>query len=51
MMISVSDMEKNIVGQSLNAGYKHFLPFAQCFQKPSFVPPGIILESDKEPIL
>ena len=26
---------ENIVGKGENAGYQHFLPFPQCFQKPS----------------
>ena len=33
-MISFSDREENIVGKEENAGYQHFLPFPQCFQKP-----------------
>ena len=36
MMISVSEREENIVGKGENAGYKHFLLFPQCFQRPSF---------------
>ena len=27
---------ENIVEKGENAGYQHFLPFPQCFQKPSF---------------
>ena len=27
---------ENIVGKGENAGYQHFLPFSQCFQKFSF---------------
>ena len=27
---------ENIVGKGENAGYQHFLPFLQCFQKVSF---------------
>ena len=28
--------EENIVGKGENAGHQYFLPFQQCFQKPSF---------------
>ena len=35
-MISVVDRVKNIVGKGENAGYQHFLPFPQCFQKAFF---------------
>ena len=31
-MISVFDMEENIVGKGENAGHQHFLFFPQCFQ-------------------
>ena len=27
---------EDIVRKGENAGYQHFLPFPQCFQKPSF---------------
>ena len=27
---------ENIVGKGENAGYRHFLLFPQCFQKPSY---------------
>ena len=37
MMISVFDMEGNIVGKGENVGYQHFLLFPQCFQKASLV--------------
>ena len=33
MMIFVFDGVENIVGKGENAGYQHFLPFPQCFQK------------------
>ena len=39
MMISVSDVQENIVGKGENAGYQHFLLFPQCFQKPFSVGP------------
>ena len=32
-MIFVFDRFENIVGKGENAGYQHFLPFPQCFQK------------------
>ena len=32
--ILVFDRFENIVGKGENAGYKHFLLFPQCFQKP-----------------
>ena len=35
MMISLSDRAENIVRKGENAGYRHFLLFPQCFQKPS----------------
>ena len=31
----VLDWVRNIVGKGENTGYQHFLPFPQCFQKPS----------------
>ena len=33
MIIFVFDRVENIVGKGENAGYQHFLLFAQCFQK------------------
>ena len=33
--ISVFARAENIVGKGESAGYKHFLLFPQCFQKPS----------------
>ena len=33
---SVSGRVENIVGKGEHAGYQHFLPFPQCFQKNSF---------------
>ena len=35
MMIFVFDRLENIVEKGENAGYQHFLPFPQGFQKPS----------------
>ena len=35
-MKSVFQRLKNILGKRENAGYQHFLPFPQCFQRPSF---------------
>ena len=29
-------IERNICGKSTNAGYQHFLPLVQCFQKTVF---------------
>ena len=37
--ISVSERKENIVGKGENAGYKHFLLYPQCFQKPVSVGP------------
>ena len=39
MKRSVLGGHENIVGKEQNAGYQHFLPFPQCFQKPSFSKP------------
>ena len=36
MVITAFDMVENIVGKGENAGYQHFLPFPQCFQKASY---------------
>ena len=41
MIISDFDNEENIVGKGENAGFQHFLPLQQCFEKASF--PGIIV--------
>ena len=35
LTIFLFDRVENIVGKGKNAGYKHFLLFPQCFQKPS----------------
>ena len=35
MTISLCDRVENTVGKEENAGYQHFLPFPQCFPKPS----------------
>ena len=35
MMISILDRVENTVGKGENAGNQHFLPFLQCFSKPS----------------
>ena len=37
MTIFLFDRVENIVGKGENAGYQHFLFFAQCFPKPSFL--------------
>ena len=36
MIISVFDIEENIVKKGENAGYQHFLLFPQCLEKASF---------------
>ena len=41
-MISDFNRVENIMGKGENAGYQHFLLFAQCFQKLSF--PGSLAE-------
>ena len=35
MTISLSNRVENTEGKGENAGYQHFLPFFQCFLKPS----------------
>ena len=37
MKISLSDTVENNVGKGENAGYRHFLLFPQCYQKPSLL--------------
>ena len=44
-IIFVSDRVQNIVGNGENAGYQHFLPFPQCFQRafyPALLKVGIV---------
>ena len=43
-MISLTDRVENIVGKGENAGYQHFLLFAQCFPKPSLL--GVVKSWD-----
>ena len=35
MIKFVCDKDENLVGKGENASYQQFLPFLQCFQKPS----------------
>ena len=37
MVKFILDIAENIVGKFESAGYQHFLRFAQCFPKPSFI--------------